>query len=71
MAFWLQKGQPLDIYVAEKIKILLCDSESLAIRNIKSKRTPKRRAKLIPNLLVKPVDHFLIKNNAILCKHKL
>lgn len=53
MAFWWQKSQPLDIRVAEKIKILLCDSESLAIRNTKSKKNTKEESKFDSKLIGK------------------
>lgn len=58
MAFWLQKGQALDISVAQKVQTLLCDYKSLHTRNPKALETPKKRSKLIQHLLVNAGDRL-------------
>lgn len=58
MAFGLQKGQPLDISIAQKVKIFLCDYKSLETRKTKALETLKRRSKLIQRILVNARDQF-------------
>lgn len=62
MAFWLLKGQYLDISVAQKAKILFCDYKSLDTSNTESPGSTKKEVKIDSTFIAECWCH---KNNAI------